>query len=131
MRPDGEQTHHRRGNRHGVRGVEDQALIDRLKREQIPLTMCPLSNVKLRVFETIERHNLKTLLHAGLRVTVNSDDPAYFGGYVLDNFRAAQAALDLLPDELAQLARNSIEASFLAKADKARLLGELEALPKP
>ncbi|MBI4345236.1 MAG: adenosine deaminase [Elusimicrobia bacterium] len=114
---------------HGVRCAEDPALMDRLRREETPLTMCPLSNVKLRVVETIERHNLKSLLHAGLRVTVNSDDPAYFGGYVLDNFRAARAALDLQPAELAQLARNSIEASFLPDADKRRLCSEIDGLP--
>ncbi|MBI5200352.1 MAG: adenosine deaminase [Elusimicrobia bacterium] len=113
---------------HGVRCAEDAALVERLKREKVPLTMCPLSNVKLRVFDSIEKHNLKSLLEAGLRVTVNSDDPAYFGGYVLDNFRAAQSALDLLPEDLAALARNSIEASFLPKAAKAALVAEIEAL---
>ena len=116
---------------HGVRAAEDQTLVDRLVEEAVPLTVCPLSNVKLRVFETMERHNLKTLLARGVRVTVNSDDPAYFGGYVHDNFSAARRALGLAPPELAALARNSIEASFLPAADKRRLIAELEAVPAP
>jgi adenosine deaminase len=99
---------------HGVRCEEDPELMRRLLRDQIALTVCPLSNVKLRVFERIEHHNLKRLLEAGLRVTVNSDDPAYFGGYLLENYLAAERALKLTRAQLATLARNSIEASFLA-----------------
>jgi adenosine deaminase len=105
---------------HGVRCEEDEELMERLARERIPLTMCPLSNVKLRVFDRLESHNLKRLLARGLCVTVNSDDPAYFGGYLLENYVAAQEALVLTREELELLARNSIEASFLAPADKLR-----------
>jgi adenine deaminase len=98
---------------HGVRCEEDEALMERLARERIPLTMCPLSNVKLRVFDSLESHNLKRLLERGLCVTVNSDDPAYFGGYLLENYLGVQEALGLTREQLTLLARNSIEASFL------------------
>ena len=90
--------------------------------------MCPLSNVKLRVFERLEDHNLKRLLDKGVRVTINSDDPAYFGGYVLDNYVAAAEALDLSREDLVALARNSIEATFLGREDKAALLAALAAV---
>jgi adenosine deaminase len=103
---------------HGVRSEEDPALLTRLARERVPLTMCPLSNVKLRVFKRMEDHNLRRLLARGLCVTVNSDDPAYFGGYIAENYLAACRALGLSRAEVAQLASNSIEASFLAAADK-------------
>jgi adenosine deaminase len=112
---------------HGVRCLEDPGLVARLAREQVPLTVCPLSNVKLRVFPDLQRHNLKQLLAAGLRVTVNSDDPAYFGGYVNDNFAAAQQALNLSRDDLRQLAKNSFLASFIAEADKKRFCAALDA----
>ncbi|HEY2675945.1 MAG TPA: adenosine deaminase [Steroidobacteraceae bacterium] len=105
---------------HGVRCEEDERLMARLARERIPLTMCPLSNVKLRVFDRLESHNLKRLLDRGLCVTVNSDDPAYFGGYVLENYLGVSQALDLSRGDITQLARNSIEASFLADADRRR-----------
>ena len=113
---------------HGVRSAEDPALVDRLVAEQIPLTMCPLSNVKLRVFDRLEDHNLKELLDRGVRVTINSDDPAYFGGYVLDNYVAIAEALDLSRDDVITLARNSIEATFLSADEKAALLAELDAV---
>lgn len=103
---------------HGVRCEEDPSLMERLVREQIPLTVCPLSNVKLRVVEHIADHNLKRLLDAGVCVTVNSDDPAYFGGYLLENYLAAHRGLDLSIDDIARLARNSINASFLSDTDK-------------
>ena len=112
---------------HGVRSAEDPDLVERLVAEQIPLTMCPLSNVKLRVFDRLEDHNLKDLLDRGVRVTVNSDDPAYFGGYVLDNYVAIADALSLNRQELIALARNSIEATFLSVDEKAALLADLEA----
>jgi adenosine deaminase len=112
---------------HGVRCLEDAGLVARLAREQVPLTVCPLSNVKLRVFPDLQRHNLKQLLAAGLRVTVNSDDPAYFGGYVNDNFTAAQQALNLSRDDLRQLAKNSFLASFISDADKQRFCAALDA----
>ena len=104
---------HARRIDHGVRCVEDERLVARLVEEQIPLTVCPLSNVKLRVFPSLEEHNLKQMLHRGLLVTVNSDDPAYFGGYVADNFRDSAAALDLSREQVLTLARNSFAASFL------------------
>lgn len=106
---------------HGVRAEEDPALLARIVADRIPLTMCPLSNVRLRVVDRLEDHNLKRLLDRGVVVTINSDDPAYFGGYVGDNYRAITAALALDEDDLRQLARNSIEASFLDPAEKAGL----------
>jgi adenosine deaminase len=115
---------------HGVRCLEDANLVARLAKEQIPLTVCPLSNVKLRVFDTLERHNLKRLLDAGLCVTVNSDDPAYFGGYIGDNFLRCQEALELDVDDIHALAGNAFTASFLGDADKARHIDELDALVK-
>jgi adenosine deaminase len=103
---------------HGVRSEEDPALLERLARERVPLTVCPLSNVRLRVFERMEDHNLRRLLQRGLCVTVNSDDPAYFGGYLAENYLAAYRALDLSRAEIVQLASNSIEASFLTQSEK-------------
>jgi adenosine deaminase len=103
---------------HGVRCVEDPLLVARLARERVPLTVCPLSNIRLGVFHRMADHNLKILLDQGLCVTVNSDDPAYFGGYLLDNYLAVATALELSRAQLAQLARNSIEASFLEPAAK-------------
>ncbi len=103
---------------HGVRCDEDPALLERLAGEHMPLTVCPLSNVKLRVFKRIEDHNLKRLLDAGLCVTVNSDDPAYFGGYVAQNYLACQRGLGLEPEDIRRLAANSILASFLPPAGK-------------
>jgi adenosine deaminase len=111
---------------HGVRSVDDPAVVARLARERIPLTMCPLSNVKLKVFDGIAGHNLKRLLDLGVLVTVNSDDPAYFGGYVVDNYLALADGLGLDDDDLARLARNSVEASFLAPDAKAALITELD-----
>ncbi|MCM2318011.1 MAG: adenosine deaminase [Pseudomonas sp.] len=113
---------------HGVRAAEDSALLERLAREQVPLTVCPLSNVKLRVFPTLQQHNLKALLDAGLKVTINSDDPAYFGGYVLENYRQTAEALQLSRAELQLLARNSLEAAFVGDTERAPWLAQLEAL---
>lgn len=112
---------------HGVRCVEDDALVERLAKEQIPLTVCPLSNVKLRVFPTLEQHNLRTLLERGLLVTINSDDPAYFGGYVGDNYTAVANALKLSREDIAKLAKNSFAASFLSEADKAKHIAAVDA----
>jgi adenine deaminase len=112
---------------HGVRCEEDAALVERLARERIPLTVCPLSNVKLCVYANIEQHNLKRLLDRGLCVTVNSDDPAYFGGYVVDNYLAVQRGLGLSKGDIAKLAANSIEASFLPAARKREWRGRLDA----
>lgn len=111
---------------HGVRCIEDPELVERLAREQVPLTVCPLSNVKLRVFDSLEQHNLKRLLDAGICVTINSDDPAYFGGYIGQNWRSIQAALDLTLEDLHALARNAFAASFLPEDDKRRHLAEIE-----
>jgi adenosine deaminase len=113
---------------HGVRAEADAAVIDTLVRDQIPLTMCPLSNVKLGVFDRIEDHNLKRLLDLGVKVTVNSDDPAYFEGYIVDNYLASAVGLGLTREDLVRLARNSIEAAFISDEDKAILLDELEAV---
>ena len=111
---------------HGVRCVEDAALVRRLAASRMPLTVCPLSNVKLCVFPTLAAHNLKTLLDAGLCVTVNSDDPAYFGGYVNENYLQTFAALPALTVRDAwQLAANSFEASFADDAQKQRWFAQL------
>jgi adenosine deaminase len=112
---------------HGVRSLEDPEVVDRLRKDQVPLTMCPLSNVALQVVPTIEDHPLPRLLDAGVLVTVNSDDPAYFGGYVADNYRALGEGLGLGNSVLADLARNSIMASFLGEGRKRALLADLEA----
>ncbi len=113
---------------HGVRAIEDAALVERLRAERVPLTVCPLSNVKLRVFDSIHKHNLPELLDADLIVTINSDDPAYFGGYINENFIAVQEAFNLTKGELATLARNSFEASFLAEDQRREVLRELDDL---
>lgn len=98
---------------HGVRAAEDQRLLDRLADEQIPLTVCPLSNIKLRVFENMAQHNILELLERGLKVTVNSDDPAYFGGYVLENFVALRDSLGMTETQARQLAQNSLDARLV------------------
>ena len=114
---------------HGVRCTENPALVQRLAREQVPLTVCPLSNVKLCVFQQMSDHNLPALLAAGLKVTLNSDDPAYFGGYLLRNY---EACFEAFPQwgraEAIQLARNSLEASFATPAQKSQSLARLEAV---
>ncbi len=112
---------------HGVRSLEDPALVRRLAAEGMALTVCPLSNVKLRVFDTMAQHNLPALLAAGLKATINSDDPAYFGGYVNRNFVETFAALPQLgAREAYALARNSFEASFADAAAKARWIAALD-----
>jgi adenosine deaminase len=112
---------------HGVRCLEDPELTARLAREQVALTVCPLSNIKLRVFDRMPDHNLRRLLDAGLRVTINSDDPAYFGGYVNDNYIATFDALGLDRAHARRLARDSFAASFLPAAAKQKYLDEVEA----
>ena len=113
---------------HGVRALESASLTARLARERMPLTVCPLSNIKLRVFDSLAHHNLPALLAAGLCATVNSDDPAYFGGYLNDNFVQTFAALPALGvREAYTLARNSFEASFASATDKARWIAALDA----
>jgi adenosine deaminase len=113
---------------HGVRALDDPALVQRLVRERVPLTVCPLSNVKLRVFPAMAQHNLKRMLDLGLCVTVNSDDPAYFGGYLGQNYLEAAQALGLTRAELVTLARNSLVASFVSDAERAPWLARLEAV---
>jgi adenosine deaminase len=112
---------------HGVRAEEDPALIAQLVKSQIPLTVCPLSNLKLRVVHDLRQHNLARLLRAGVCVTVNSDDPAYFGGYMNSNFMATAEALQLSRDELLQLARNAFTAAFVPALQKEQWLDELQA----
>lgn len=113
---------------HGVRSEEDPALMQRLIAEKMPLTVCPLSNLKLCVVDDMQQHNIRRLLQQGVHVTVNSDDPSYFGGYMNDNFIAIAEALDLSNDELKQLAINSFEASFISEADKANWISKIKAL---
>ncbi len=103
---------------HGVRSIEDETLMKRIIAEQITLTVCPLSNVKLKVFQKLSEHNLKHLLDRGVRVTINSDDPAYFGGYVAENFIQVQRDLKLTREELKTLAQNSFRGSFLSEEKK-------------
>jgi adenosine deaminase len=112
---------------HGVRILEDQALTERVAREGIALTVCPLSNTKLRVFDQMTDHNLVQLLDAGLVATVNSDDPAYFGGYMNDNFLAVFESLPLGLSHAQRLARNSFVASFLPEGQKRQFLAEVDA----
>ena len=113
---------------HGVRSLEDPQLVERLRRQRIPLTVCPFSNVKLHVVTDLAHHPLKRMLDAGLVVTVNSDDPAYFGGYVADNLAGVALSLDLSEQELIVLAKNSFEASFIDDAKKRAYLDEIERL---
>ncbi|MDX3311093.1 adenosine deaminase [Streptomyces sp. ME08-AFT2] len=114
---------------HGLRCMEDPALVERLVRERIPLTLCPLSNVRLRTVDVLAEHPLPAMLDAGLLCTVNSDDPAYFGGYAGDNFDAVRTALGLDEERLRELARNSFVASFLENDEerRARYLAEVDA----
>lgn len=115
---------------HGVRCDEDPALVARLVADQVPLTVCPLSNLKLRVVEHLADHNLARLLRADVKVTVNSDDPAYFGGYVGDNYVQTAVALDLSRAELVTLARNSLTSSFVPAATQHGWLAQLNAAAK-
>ena len=113
---------------HGIRSLEDPALVGRLRDARVPLTVCPLSNVALRCVDRIEDHPLRRMLAAGLVATVNSDDPAYFGGYLHDNMTAVTHGLGLSPEERRLLAENSFRASFLSDADKQRHLAEIAAV---
>lgn len=112
---------------HGIRSLEDPDLVEWLARDQVPLTVCPLSNLALQVVESLEVHPLSSMIEAGLNVCLNSDDPAYFGGYVGDNYTDVQAAQQLDDSTMVDLARRSIEASFLEDAAKEDLLLELES----
>jgi adenosine deaminase len=113
---------------HGVRCMDDEVLVGELVKRQVPLTVCPLSNVKLGVFARLEEHNLRQMLHRGLCVTVNSDDPAYFGGYIAENFVATQHALHLTASEIYQLAMHAIQAAFLPAVKKQALLAQAAAV---
>jgi len=111
---------------HGVHCMEDEALVSELVQQQIPLTVCPLSNVRLRVFESMKQHNLKAMLQKGLCVTINSDDPAYFGGYINENYIEAANALRLDRNDIIKLAQNSFTASSLSIIQKKLYLNEIE-----
>ncbi|MEV7980564.1 adenosine deaminase [Streptomyces sp. NPDC086519] len=114
---------------HGLRCMEDPELVARLVRERVPLTLCPLSNVRLRAVDVLAEHPLPAMIDAGLLCTVNSDDPAYFGGYVADNYHAVRDALGLSREQMRELARNSFLASFLEDDEelRARYLAEVDA----
>jgi adenosine deaminase len=111
-----------------VRSEEDEELLARLIAEKMPLTVCPLSNLKLCVVKDMKEHNIRRLLQQGVMVTVNSDDPSYFGGYMNDNFIAIQQALDLTNDEIKQLAINSFEASFITDHVKQKWLDVIQTI---
>ncbi len=111
---------------HGVHCMEDEELVAELVQKQIPLTVCPLSNVRLKVFETMKQHNLKAMLQKGVCITINSDDPAYFGGYVNENYLEAANALQLDRNDIIQLAQNSFIASSLSTVHKQLYLHEIE-----
>ncbi|MGU3313699.1 adenosine deaminase [Acinetobacter sp. M5A5_2a] len=113
---------------HGVRSEEDEQLMARLINEKMPLTVCPLSNLKLCVVNDMKDHNIRRLLQKDVHVTVNSDDPSYFGGYMNDNFFAIQQALDLTNDELKKLAINSFEASFISDEEKQKWIAEIKKI---
>ena len=110
---------------HGIRSLEDPDLVLRLVRDQTPLTVCPLSNVRLRTVASMEEHPLVQMLRLGLNVSVHSDDPAYFGGYIDDNFHALRSAFDLGEEDVEQLTMNAIHASFLSSEEKMRLAGSM------
>jgi adenosine deaminase len=111
---------------HGIRAMEDAALIRRLRDDQVPLTVCPLSNVALRAVGSLAGHVLPAMLAEGLKATVNSDDPAYFGGYIDANFAAARSEMNLGWQQIVTLARNSFDACFVTEAERSRWKSELE-----
>jgi adenine deaminase len=111
---------------HGNRSLEDATLVGRLARERIPLTVCPLSNLRLRVVDDLAHHPLRRMLDKGLVASVNSDDPAYFGGYVNQNYRAVSEALQLGRDEIAAIVRNGIRASLMTASEKDKALAEVD-----
>lgn len=114
---------------HGVRVMEDPELVDRLVAEQVPCTVCPLSNVKLRVFPSLGEHPLRAMLQSGLRVSINSDDPAYFGGYIAENYIQTAQALAMTTEEMRAVARNSVLSSFLDAHARDELLAAVDAYP--
>lgn len=113
---------------HGVRSEEDETLMQRLIVEQMPLTVCPLSNLKLKVVSDLSRHNLRRMLERGVLVTVNSDDPAYFGGYLNQNFIELADALGLNETDIRALCKNSFKASFLSEEEKAKRYAEIDGI---
>lgn len=113
---------------HGVQSIKDPKLMKYLKDNKIPITVCPLSNIKLRVFDTMKDHNLKQLLEQGIVVTINSDDPAYFGGYLNKNYEACKENLPLTDEDLVTLAKNSFNASFLPDAEKEKYIKEVDKI---
>ncbi len=112
---------------HGIRCLDDQELVQRLVAEQMPLTVCPLSNIRLRAVDTMADHPLPAMLEAGLKVSVHSDDPAYFGGYMDANFASLIQTFNFSTEQLAQLARNSFESSFIDDSAKRERLAEVDA----
>jgi len=113
---------------HGNRSIDDQALVARLAREQLALTLCPLSNLRLRVVDALVHHPLRRMMDKGLVVTLNSDDPAYFGGYVNDNYRAVSDALALGHDEIIAIVRNGVQASLMSPPEKAKVQAEIDRI---
>jgi adenosine deaminase len=113
---------------HGVQAINDPALMRRLDQDRIPLTVCPLSNLKLRVYPSLAQHSLLRMLDAGIVATVNSDDPAYFGGYINENFTQTFAALGMNATHAYQLARNSFDASFIEASERAQHVAKLDAV---
>ena len=111
---------------HGVRCIDDPKLLEYLIEKQIPLTVCPLSNIKLCVFDSMAKHNIKQLLDMGLCVTVNSDDPSYFGGYVAENLQEIESALSLSKQDIYKLVKNSFQATFLSAEEKQTRIAELD-----
>jgi adenosine deaminase len=116
---------------HGVRAIDDPVLLTHLAKTQLPLTVCPLSNTKLRIFETMSKHTILQMLAQGICVTVNSDDPAYFGGYITENFLALAQDLDLSETQARQLALNSINASFADEDRKQTMRLQLRGSRRP
>ena len=113
---------------HGIRCLEDKKLVQRLRDDQIPLTVCPLSNIKLRIFKKLRNHNLKQLLNNGLIATVNSDDPAYFGGYLNTNLIECHMALNLTKENIKRLVINSFRSSFLSEDKKKKWIDQINYL---
>jgi adenosine deaminase len=112
---------------HGNQSLHDDALVSRLARDRVPLTVCPLSNLKLRVVDDLARHPLRRMMDKDLLVTLNSDDPAYFGGYVNDNYRAVESSLALTREELIAIARNSFIAAMMTDAERHAALAQFDA----
>lgn len=113
---------------HGVQAIHDATLMQRLVQDRVPLTMCPLSNLKLCVFPTLAEHTIRRMLDAGIMATVNSDDPAYFGGYISENFTQTFAALGMTSQHAYQLARNSFDASFIDASTRSRYVERLDGV---